>query len=406
MPGPVLTLAQLTTPLTRQEVQASIYAVLARVGVNTSSWKSGAVVRTMIVGVASVSAAFSALIARVARLGFLSLSEGEWLDLVAWHVYGVERDQATFATGEVIFTNAGGGVFDLDAGDVVIENASTKAAFRTTAAVHIGAGPFTSAPVPVIAVEAGAASSSEPGALHLVTTLPGVTATNAAAIVGVDRELDPQLIAKSQEMLGSLSPMGPWDAYTFAARQAKRASDSSPIGVTRVRLDKDGYGHVDVYVAKVGGTIEGDADDPSTDLGAIAQAIYKNAEPQGITARVHAATPHTVSVTCEVWLYNTSGRTEVQIKTAIQAAVASLCNALPVGGIVIDPRVIGGPPPTGRIYLDALRSAIASALPGVIVHVEISSPASDIELTLDEVPIGGTVTTTLHPIPPTEGYNA
>jgi hypothetical protein len=93
----LLPLDELTTPLTTDQVKARIYATLASVGVSTTSWKPGAVVRTMIAACAIVMAALSELTANIARSGFLELAEDKWLALVAHHVYGVDKVYATFA---------------------------------------------------------------------------------------------------------------------------------------------------------------------------------------------------------------------------------------------------------------------------------------------------------------------
>jgi hypothetical protein len=97
----------LITPLSFDEIRASIYNVLAATGVTTSTWKPGAVVRTIISGVAIVLAGLSAFIALLAASAFLPLATGEWLRLVALYVFNVVRIEATFATGSVTLVNNG-----------------------------------------------------------------------------------------------------------------------------------------------------------------------------------------------------------------------------------------------------------------------------------------------------------
>ena len=131
------TLETLTTPLTVAEIKTAIYDTMAANGVDTTGWKPGAVVRTMVAGVAIILAAFSALIALLARSGFLSLSEGEWLTLVARYVYDTERITATFATGTVTIDNASGNIYAIDPGDLILLNTATGATYRNTALVNI-----------------------------------------------------------------------------------------------------------------------------------------------------------------------------------------------------------------------------------------------------------------------------
>lgn len=387
-------LDQLTTPLTREQVQTKIYDVLATIGVTTTTWKPGAVVRTMIAACAIVLAALSVLVSRIARSGFLELAEGAWLALVARHVFGEEKIYATFAEGEITLTNAGGGIYDYDADEVTFRNPTTGAQYRNTASLHLDA--LGSATIPIRAIEAGAASSSSPGSItELVTPLNGVTCSNAFGVVGRDEDEDPALRARAQEKLGSRSPFGPWDAYTYAAKRATRA-DGSLVGVTRVRTVKDGMGGITVYVATSSGEVTGTAADPSTDLGAVEEAIQRRAAPLTITADTESATPVIVPVTYSAWTYNTSGLTETQIKDAIAARLLTFISEQPIGG-----NKVGMSP--GYIYRDAIAAVIGSALPQIF-HVVITWPAADVALTVSQVAVLGTVTATaITHVPPPEG---
>jgi hypothetical protein len=387
-------LNDLVTPLTRQQVQKSIYDVLALVGVSTTGWKPGAVVRTMIVASSIVLAAFSQLMASIARSGFLELAEGQWLTLVARYVYNVEREEATFAEGELTLTNTGGGLFALDPDDLVVSNPTTGKTYRNTGTIVLA--PLAVLVVPIRATEAGAASTSSPGAItHLETTLLGVTCANATAVVGRDEEEDPLLRTRCLEKLGSLSPNGPWDAYSFAARNAKSA-DGTTIGVTRVRVTKDGFGNVNTYVATASGGVTGTSGDAVTDFGAVNLAIQRLAAPLAVTANVFSAAPVSVAVTYQVWLYNTSGLTPQQIEDAIAAKLATFMSTQPIGG-----NVIGAGP--GKVFLDAIRTVIGSALPQIF-HVVVTVPAADVELAISQVPVLGTPTATaINQLPPSEG---
>lgn len=383
----------LTTPLTRDQVTARIYAAIAALGVNTTTWKPGSVVRTMIAAAAIVLAAFSRLQALIAKSGFLETAEGAWLTLVARYVYGVERDVATFAEGSITLTNTGGGIYDLDAEDVVFRNGDGKQ-YRNTTAFSLA--PLATVTIPIRAVEAGSASSSGPNTItELVTPLLGVTATNATSVVGLDEEKDPALRARASAKLGSLSPFGPWDAYRYAATQARRA-DGTAIGVTRARTLKDGFGGTTTYVATASGGVTGDADDPATDLGAVNEAIQRNAAPLPVSATVASATTVPVAVTYRAWMYNTSGLTEAAIKAAIQARLVDFFAGQPIGG-----NVVGSPP--GLIYQDAIRTAIGATLPQIF-HVEINPPAADVTLAESAVATLGAVTATaIVQVPPPEG---
>lgn len=387
------TIEELTTPLSRQEVQQSIYDVLGAIGVNTTSWKSGAPLRTMIVAVSIVLASFSKLTALIAKSGFVELSEGAWLTLVAKHVFNVDREGAAFATGEITLVNASGGIYVVDADDLTFATAAGVEYRNTT--------PFTltatsSITVPIQAVEVGTASSAGPGAITVMQTpLTGVTCSNANALVGRDPEKDAPLQQRCSEKLGALSPMGPWDAYSFAVRNAPRA-DGSIVPVNRVRFTKDGFGNVTIYCATPTGLVQ------PADLVILDEAVQQLAAPLAVTAYTLSATAVPVAVEYEVWMYNTSALTEAQVQAAITSRLLDFMASQPIGGNVIDPA-------PGKIFRDAIRAAIAAAAPEIF-HVELAgdddvTPPPDTELGIGEVAVlsGDPTAIAIHQVPPPQG---
>jgi len=375
------TIDDLTTPMSREEVQASIYRVLAKLGVNTTAWKSGSVVRTMIAACSLVISALTQLAADITKSGFLALSSGPWLTLVAKYVYGVDRIEASYASGVVTLTNAAGGIYIMDPGDLVVANTAGHT-FRNLEAFTLPA--MSSLAVSILATESGAASTSNPGTItHLVTTLLGVTSTNDNAVIGTDDELDPALRLRCSERLGALSPMGPWDAYGYALRGAKRA-DGTNLGITRIRLVPDGFGRVFVYCATATGAL------PSPDLPVADEAVQRWAAPQAITAIVGSATEVAISVVAQVFMYNTSGLSPEEIEDALNTAMTDFVKKQPVGGN------------EGFVYQDALRAAIVSALPE-IYHSVVTSPG-DTALTPTQALVYSGGTWTITQIPPPQGY--
>lgn len=394
---PIFAFADLIKPVTRAEAQASLYEVYGILGLKTSSWKSGAVVRTMAVAQSVVLSAFSQLQAKIARGGFLELADKPWLDFVAHYVYKFDRILATFATGVLTLTNAGGGEYEADPDDLIFTNPITKATYRNTEHVVIGAG--LTVAVNIRASAAGSASSSAAGEItEITTTLLQVTCTNASDILGRDEETDPQLRSRCSESLGALSPFGPWDAYSSAVRNATRP-DGSTLGITRIRPVKDGYGNVITYVATATGAVLGDVDDPATDLGIAFEAIQQWAAPLAVTATVVSASALTIAVTYELWMYNTSGRTDAQVVAEVQTRLTPFMAAQPIAGNKIDSN-------PGKVYQDAIRSTIAATFPGIIFHVVVTAPAGDVELDPNDVPILGVVTpTAIHQIAPGDGVS-
>jgi hypothetical protein len=377
----LISIADLTTPMTREQVERSLYDVLGRLGVSTTSWKTGAVVRAMLTATALLFSALSYLTASIARSGFLELATGDWLTLVARYVFNVERVEATFAEGEVTLTNTTGGVFVYDPEDLTVRNSTTDKSYRNTSAFVLNG--FETLTVAVRAVESGSASTSVAGAIDSIESGPdGVNVSNAPAVVGQDEETDPNLRVRCLEKLGALSPNGPWDAYSYAARNATRA-DGSLIGVTRVRVRNDGYGNVFVYCATATGGVTGDANDPDTDLGAINEAIQRQATPQCVVANVYSATPVAI---------------EVQIKDAIATRLVAFMQSQPISGNTLEGEV------TGRVYQDAIRTAIGATFPyPQTFHVVVALPSEDVALAIDQVPVLGAVNGTIVQVAPPSG---
>jgi hypothetical protein len=396
MTTPIFSFSDLITPTTRQQVQASFYEVYGILGLRVSSWKEGAVVRTWTVAASIALAAFSELQASIARTGFLEFAEGPWLDAVAHYVYGLDRIEATFATGEVTLVNSGGGEYAFDPEDLIVRNLATNKTYRNTAYFEIAAAQTVTASVR--ATEAGAASTS--GALSvtdIVTTVLQVTCSNLLALTGRDAETDQQLRTRCGETLGALSPFGPWDAYSAAVRNATRP-DGSTLGITRIRPVKDGYGNVTVYCASATGAILGDSEDPETDLGIANDAVQRSAAPLAVTADTVSATALSVAVTYEVWMYSTSGRTDAQIKEEIESRLGVFMVGQPIGG-----NRIGVPGVAGKVYVDAIRSVIASSWPQIF-HVVVTTPAADVECSPFDVPVSAAVVATaIHQIAPADG---
>lgn len=381
------TLEELTTPATRQEIEEAIYAAIAARGAKTTGWKPGSVVRTIITGIAIVASGFSQLQALLAKSGFLELAEGVWLTLVAQYVYGVPRDTGAFATGPVVVSNASGFVYSFDPGDLVVVNGQSGKTYRNTELVEIDALE-EDVVVQVQAVELGTGSNAPAGDIDGFETVhAGLTVTNEVALLGRDVEEDPELRTRCLEKLGTLSPNGPRDAYSFVCRSAKR-EDGSSIGITRVRSIADGEGNIDVYVADAdGNTISG------PDLAILQEEIETKCEPLAVTATVVGAAAVEIDIAYELWVRDTSGLTNDQIVAIVQQRIGTFLGSQPIGGLALTP---GG---QGYVFVSALETIIGSAAStqgstdGLReVRVVVTVPAADVEIDPTEAPVAGTVT--------------
>lgn len=376
----------LTKPLTVDQVRLSIYSVLAQIGVDTTTWKPGGVVRTMIAATSILISALSRLTAEIAKSGFLDTASGDWLTLLASNVYGVDRIEATFGQGSAVLANSSGGIYVLADGELQITNGRTGATYVNVGPITI---PSVSSGIPCIlqASQAGSASTALITDVMIVTSpLPGVTCGLQSAIIGLDAELDPALRLRCKEKLGALSPNGPPDAYGFVCRSAVRG-DGTNIGVTRVRLTKDGFGRVDIYVANAAGGI-----DPS-DLPFVDAAVQTQSAPLAVTAFTHSADEVPVNVGAHVYCYADSGFSDAQIQDLCAASLTRFFSTEPIGGDLVGV--------VGKIYVSAIQNAIAGADPGLrVFNVAMVTPAGDLSLDANEVATLGTIGIVVHQVPP------
>ena len=93
--------SDLMRPVTTDEQEEVFLAALEGTGLKARAWREGGALRTILRVVAAIYAAFTDLMVRFAKSGFLELSEGGWLTLLAANLFSVTRVEATVATGEV-----------------------------------------------------------------------------------------------------------------------------------------------------------------------------------------------------------------------------------------------------------------------------------------------------------------
>lgn len=395
-----MTLEELTEPLTREEIEEDIYEGITALGGAPTTWKTGAPTRTIITIFAVILSGLSRLSAKIAKSGFLALSSGDWLTLVAKYVYGVDRITGTYAAGNVEIDNSGAGVFSFAPGTLTVVNPTSGKAYRNLATINIAAMQ-QNVLASMQAVEIGSTSTSLAGTITaFMTPYSGLTVTNPAALIGTDAEKDAALKDRCLEKTGTLSPNGPKDAYAFVAKAAKK-SDGVNAGVTRVRTVATGSGGVTVYCATASGNLTGTLGVLSTPLGAVDDAIQTLAAPLAVTATTASATARAIAVTYQVWVRNTSGKTDAEITTAINDALTAFLQTAPIGG-----HKIAGES-TGRIYKGAIEAAIDAALRALVADDEdvdpvdfivrrvVSTPAGDTDLAISEAPAVGAFVATI-----------
>lgn len=365
----MIAIDDLVKVLTPEEVNESFLSILETLRMPARSWRTGGVARTILKTVATTYSNFTAIMSLVIKGGFLETATGDWLTLLAKYVYGVERRVSTFATGEVQFTNPGGGVYPWLADQVKVTWTAGKKSYVNTVPFTVLGGAIIS--VPYRAVEAGAASSVPPGGIAAIeTSMPGVTVTNLTSIVGSDAETDDDLRQRCRDKLGSLAVTGPRGAYAYAAKSAVRV-DGTPVNVNRISVSPySSTGTVDVYVASVSG-----APVPA-DLDYIRESIEALARPDAVTVNVAAATPVALAKTITIWARRTAGVSAADLTSLAQGALSTMIETYPIGGI-------RKPPSTqGYLYADNIAGTAKSAHPSIF---DVDGIGSDLAINPGQV---------------------
>lgn len=359
-------------------------------GLQTTTWQAGSVVRTILAVTAQKFSDFSSVIIEPIKGGFGDLlSNINWARIWAKQQFNVDAVVASAATGYVTFTNSTATPYTHATGALILAHATTGATYRNTSPVTIGAN-TTVANVPIASDAVGTTSNAAAGAITgiVAPSMPGVTVTNPLAVLGSDDETVAALVPRARASLAATSPNGPKDAYNYIAKTPAYAATSTAI--TRSATYSDPLtGNVYVYIATASGA-------PSpTDVAIVQAAIDKWAEPWCVTATAVAATQVTINVAYEIWVK--SSLSELQITTAIANALSVYFAAIPIGGTIT-------PPSTGAVFANEILITLASTTldgtatgtPLGVVRANLTTPAADTSLTNNQVPVLGTVTSSVH----------
>lgn len=381
-------LSDLLIQETSDDIFNAELTIAQEINLPTTSWQAGDPTRSLLFIESELIAALEANAVGFISSGFLDYAQDEWLLIQAQQQFGVNIPPATFATTDVTLTNSGGGIYVIAPLELTFKNSSTGATYHnTTGGTLTGVGtPGATLDLTVEADQAGSASNASAGEIStLVTSLLGVTCTNAAAAVGVDVAPKATIVQQCRNAAGALSPNGPAAAYAFVALNSALTGIETP---TRARVLGDSeFGDVTIYVAGASGGLS------SPDVAAVQSAIQIWSTPLCITPTVVSATTVIVNVTYQVWLYQGVGQTPAQIQTAILTALETFFSERPIGGDIIPPAS------TGFLYVDMIKSVVGGTFTDSTFRVAVSVPSGDLALTAGQVPILGAVSGTVTIIP-------
>lgn len=365
MPTPLSVTALFSTATVAALLDTAL-AVARVAGLPVTSWRTGDPTRTLLAFLAEVLGdALEPVVVGFAKSAFLSFAEREWLTLVASEVYGVTRVEATYAAGTLTLANGGGGLYEVDPGDLTFRSSATGATYHNATGGTLSAG--STLALDWIADAPGSDSSVLADEIdELVTTLLGVSIASSSASVATDEQGDEALREQCRATRGALSPNGPADAYAYVVRNPALTGGTE---ITRAAvIGTTGTGVVLVYVAGAAGAVTAGA------VTAAQDAVEAWATPLCVQATVVNAEPVAVDVTA---VLDAEGLPE-GYESLVESRLDAWLGALALGGDVARSRVI---------------TEMHNAIPG-LRSMTLTAPASDVALGPHQAAVLGTLTLT------------
>jgi hypothetical protein len=278
-----LPISQVFAPALAADWLTALLSAASTVGLDTTSWQSGGAERTELVVTSQSLSQEDGIASTWAQGGFLdyaatgtvtyTAANGQQttvpvtpaggpglLDVLASSVYNVTRVPATFASGTLAITNASASSYGpFAAGTFHVANGTNKATYTNQSSLTIAPNATTNAVIVADAI--GTAGSSPTGQITtLVTSLVGVTITNALALNGQAVETNVALANRCRLKLAAQSPNGPKNAYAFVALSATQAPYNATLtqAITRQLVTLNvANGVVTVTVANGSGPVTG-----------------------------------------------------------------------------------------------------------------------------------------------------
>jgi uncharacterized phage protein gp47/JayE len=358
-----VSLSDLISLPTKEQIIDKFVGILRLAGFPTASWQTTSFMRHTVEGESELYVDLATLIQQIGKGGFIKLA-GEvgdsWVDLCAENVFNETRKAAIYTQGKATLTDAAGvGPVTINAGAFWIANEDKSLRYYNVAGGTLPLGGTLT--LTFTAETAGAKWNEGNNALtQILTPQPGVTVNNPALDTGTwitqqgaDAESNTALAQRCMDkwsLVGSGSDDG---AYRYHV-----TSVSSEI--TRARIYSPGQGAVRVVVAGSAGPVS------STALAAAA-ALIESKRPLGVPDVVVLNATSNVQ-TLAGTLYIKVGYDPAAALSAVQSAVNSFGSGLALGSKVSREKIIG-------------------AIVGVtgVDDIELTSPASDVQLAASEV---------------------
>jgi hypothetical protein len=367
----VISIATLLSPVTQAQARASCVNKLVNYGIPANNWLAGGVFSTLLTVFCWLFAGFSSVITSAVNGLFLGTASGGWLTALAYYVYGVTRQLGTYGTTSYTLTNTGGGVYSYAAGQATFQCGLNGNLFTNVGSFSLAAGTPSSPSTATFQIQQqtigslGGAPANQ--ITTLVTTMTGVTGTNAIACIGVDTWSDATVVAACYAALAARSQKGPTGAYLAAiygysnVPGATNTVTNQPVNVNRVQVYTDpDTGNISVFLASPSGPA-----DPN-DVAGVQIAINQVARPMGITATALSAAVVNFNAAIKVWSTSQGVSAANAIQSESLTAVDNAVSVYPIGGYTKPPS------PQGNLYASFITGSIFPVDPSIYA-VDLSS---------------------------------
>lgn len=365
--------ASLIEPWSKDTALAFVLDGFRGLGFKTTSWGSGGLGLTVANFLADFICQSRAVTNEIAKGALLRYASLTWAKARAYSDYDELPTPAVRTVGRFRLTSSAGAPPYTRSARSVWVTTSGGLRYVNTAGFTLASGGSSYVSVEFEAEYAGAAYNIPVGStLSLVSAMPGVTVTNPEhansdwiTTDGADEQSVESLVQQCVDKWATRSWQTPAQAYDYWARQA------SPL-VTRVFVDDqnpDGPGTLRVYIAGSAGGI--------SDAGVIAAVDAVMQARRSITATVLTLGTQTQTVAIGGVVY-VSGVASSTVQAGVEAAIAELFAAIPIGGTVIGTA-------SGHVYLDSIVAAVRS-VPGVAMFAW-SAPTANVPVTATRVAV-------------------
>jgi uncharacterized phage protein gp47/JayE len=355
-----LSQVDLQTPLAAEDVRAVLENFLEAADFPVEAWQDESVARAYLETQSQLGAVMSERVAFLAKQGFLTSAEVDFLTALVKSHYDEDRNPALASVFPITLANGGGVTHTPAAGTIIFRSDDGQTFTNLNAEVIPLLTPETI--IQVVAQQPGAASNIVAQSLELVTPLAGVTAEflGTFTTAGADVESDPKLRERARTKWATLRVEKIREGVLNLARNAAPA-------VHGVAFDDDnprGPGTADVFLAAQNATAGGA--DVIAVQAALDDAFFGNGS---VDQLVQAFPAPTVTQAVAATIY-VRGTTADLVTPELDLAWTDFLIDLPVGGFELAPG--SGTIPRGMII-----AALASADPNILA-VDVTSPAADV----------------------------